>query len=121
MVIDKLTKLKKDKLINFTIIKSGKKIKLLKSNFTTQEKENYHNKVVTKVRHDKQKLSSVIKYASLTNECRRKYLLNYFGEEVTINNCGKCDICRGTFKGNDSFTFSDLQKIVRLLCTTKIE
>lgn len=110
MVIDKLTKLKKDKLINFTIIKSGKKIKLLKSNFTTQEKENYHNKVVTKVRHDKQKLSSVIKYASLTNECRRKYLLNYFGEEVTINNCGKCDICRGTFKGNDSFTFSDLQK-----------
>lgn len=28
-----------------------------------------------------------------TTECRRKYLLNYFGQEYAGTNCGMCDIC----------------------------
>ncbi|MCD4694093.1 DNA helicase RecQ [bacterium] len=37
------------------------------------------------------KLSEVIEYAELET-CRKKYLLNYFGEELN-ENCGACDIC----------------------------
>lgn len=32
------------------------------------------------------------KYCSLTT-CRRKYLLEYFGESVAFDNCGNCDNC----------------------------
>lgn len=32
------------------------------------------------------------KYCSLTT-CRRKYLLEYFGEKVAFDNCGDCDNC----------------------------
>eukprot|EP00249_Psilotum_nudum_P017460 c26334_g1_i2 orf=729-2210(+) len=32
------------------------------------------------------------KYCSVTT-CRRRFLLQYFGENVTIENCGKCDNC----------------------------
>jgi ATP-dependent DNA helicase RecQ len=38
------------------------------------------------------KLKQVIQYA-LGSACRRRYLLNYFGENVTQENCGACDRC----------------------------
>ena len=40
----------------------------------------------------KEKLNEMINYAeSLT--CRRKYILNYFGEEFSNEKCNACDIC----------------------------
>ena len=40
----------------------------------------------------KQLLLDVVSYAE-TNQCRRKILLNYFGEDYTECNCGACDNC----------------------------
>ena len=40
----------------------------------------------------KQLLLDVVSYAE-TNQCRRKILLNYFGEDYTQCNCGACDNC----------------------------
>ncbi len=31
---------------------------------------------------------------STSKKCRRKYLLNYFGEKHNIDNCSMCDICK---------------------------
>ncbi len=39
-----------------------------------------------------EKLYSVVRYAS-HNVCRRRQLLDYFGEEYPDENCGACDIC----------------------------
>ena len=39
-----------------------------------------------------QLLSEVVAYAE-SNQCRRKLLLNYFGEEYQEPNCGACDNC----------------------------
>jgi len=38
------------------------------------------------------KLQEVIDYCE-SQSCRRKYLLNYFGEEYSEENCGSCDNC----------------------------
>ena len=45
----------------------------------------------------REKLNYVLNYAKLTT-CRKKYLLNYFGEELKDKNCCSCDICIPTKK-----------------------
>ena len=50
----------------------------------------------TEKRGAQQKLAQVIEYCALRT-CRRKYLLDYFGEDSPAaddaNNCGNCDMC----------------------------
>ena len=51
----------------------------------------------------KQLLMETVAYAE-SNSCRRKLLLNYFGEEYTQENCGACDNClhpKRQFDGRD--------------------
>lgn len=40
------------------------------------------------------KLEQMIRYSE-TNDCRMKFILNYFGEESENYRCGKCDSCTG--------------------------
>lgn len=50
---------------------------------------------------NRQLLSEVMAYAE-SSQCRRKLLLNYFGEEYGEENCGNCDCCihpKPTFDG----------------------
>lgn len=42
------------------------------------------------------KLLQVISQYVNTNGCRRKYILNYFGQNVTYTNCKNCDNCNST-------------------------
>ncbi|HKB87544.1 MAG TPA: RecQ family ATP-dependent DNA helicase [Ignavibacteriaceae bacterium] len=42
--------------------------------------------------HSQRKLDQMVEYV-YTGECRFRYILNYFGEEVERYNCGKCDRC----------------------------
>jgi ATP-dependent DNA helicase RecQ len=41
------------------------------------------------------KLAQVVEYSELRS-CRRKFLLEYFGEPVEMENCGTCDNCSAT-------------------------
>ncbi len=50
---------------------------------------------------NRQLLGEVVAYAE-SNQCRRKLLLNYFGEDYPGDNCGSCDNCihpKPTFDG----------------------
>lgn len=64
----------------------------------------------------KQLLLETVGFAE-TNVCRRKVLLNYFGEEYNEDNCGSCDNClhpKKTFDGQDEVELIlELVKIVK--------
>ena len=47
------------------------------------------------------KLDKMIDFV-FTKECRFKYILNYFGENLNTYNCGKCDNCTTSQKISDS-------------------
>ncbi|MDQ2817358.1 MAG: ATP-dependent DNA helicase [Candidatus Eremiobacteraeota bacterium] len=48
----------------------------------------------TKRSYDQSKLAMMLQYCE-TQSCRRKFILNYFGEDYDTINCGACDNCRG--------------------------
>lgn len=56
------------------------------------------------------KLDRMIDYV-FTNDCRFKYILGYFGEDVTEYKCGKCDRCIVSNKLSDS-TVEYLSEII---------
>ena len=60
----------------------------------------------------RQLLSEVLAYAE-SSQCRRKLLLNYFGEDYTEDNCQCCDNCihpKQTFDGR-----KEMQLVIRLV------
>ncbi|GAC1659325.1 MAG: RecQ family ATP-dependent DNA helicase [Vulcanimicrobiaceae bacterium] len=46
----------------------------------------------TKKSYDQSKLAMMLQYAETTS-CRRRFILNYFGEDYDVPNCGACDNC----------------------------
>ncbi len=46
----------------------------------------------TKKSYDQSKLAMMLQYAE-TSSCRRKFILNYFGEDYEQPGCGACDNC----------------------------
>jgi ATP-dependent DNA helicase RecQ len=46
----------------------------------------------TKKSYDQSKLAMMLQYAE-TVSCRRRFILNYFGEDFDAVNCGACDNC----------------------------
>ena len=46
----------------------------------------------TKKSYDQSKLAMMLQYAETTS-CRRKFILNYFGEDYEAPGCGACDNC----------------------------
>ena len=56
----------------------------------------------TKKSYDQSKLAMMLQYAENTS-CRRRFILNYFGEDYLTENCGACDNC---LQGNRSQSVS---------------
>jgi ATP-dependent DNA helicase RecQ len=56
----------------------------------------------TKKRYDQSKLAMMLQYAETTS-CRRRFILNYFGEEYPAESCGACENC---LQGRRSATIS---------------
>jgi ATP-dependent DNA helicase RecQ len=65
----------------------------------------------TKKSYDQSKLAMMLQYAETTS-CRRRFILNYFGEEFVPANCGTCDSClRALRRGSDQGTVTGGFKI----------
>lgn len=110
-IMDNLKKLAEHKYINFQISQDGKLLRLIKDKISQEDQILYKDKVKKKIEYDKSKFKEVIKYAQLENQCRRKFLLNYFGEDYHEPNCEKCDVCRGTYiSKKQNFKIEEIHK-----------
>jgi ATP-dependent DNA helicase RecQ len=100
-----LTKLK---VILALLKKSGYIEPFGKSAYALTEAVRKHRELVlslanyeTKKSYDQSKLAMMLQYAE-TNSCRRRFILNYFGEGFEAVNCGACDNClRALQSGTD--------------------
>ena len=67
------------------------------------------------------RLTLMVKYCQIRS-CRRQFLLNYFGEEWSHDNCGSCDVCRraaGQLDSGKEFDGTELaQKIMSAIIKT---
>jgi ATP-dependent DNA helicase RecQ len=61
-----------------------------KINYFIDQKEGSEKRVAM------QHLEAIVRYAEDEISCRRKPLLNYFGESYTADNCSNCDNCTST-------------------------
>ena len=52
----------------------------------------------TKKAYDQSKLAMILQYAE-NGSCRRRFILNYFGEDFDVVNCGRCDNCFKSLAG----------------------
>lgn len=64
----------------------------------------------------KQLLMETVSYAE-SNQCRRKVLLNYFGEDYPSDNCGACDNCLNPKKRFDAS--EDMCTVIELILSLK--
>ena len=71
-----------------------------------------HGKPIAEQEINSQLLIETVAYAE-SNQCRRKLLLNYFGEDYAQDNCGACDNClnpKPTFDG-----MKEMLLVIRLI------
>ncbi|HLW37816.1 MAG TPA: RecQ family ATP-dependent DNA helicase, partial [Candidatus Eremiobacteraceae bacterium] len=61
----------------------------------------------TKKSYDQSKLAMMLQYCE-TRSCRRKFILNYFGEEYDLPNCGACDNCRAALATGETIKIIDV-------------
>jgi len=61
----------------------------------------------TKRSYDQSKLAMMLQYCE-TRSCRRKFILNYFGEDYDLTNCGACDNCRARLAKGGSVEILDV-------------
>jgi len=106
-----LTKLQKNRVITFEKIRKGQKLIIKNKKIDNDFKKKYTENQVKKNEIDRKKLEAMVEYCFL-DECRRKYLLDYFGEVFKENNCSKCDICRGTAQQRSDITPNDINKTI---------
>lgn len=80
-------------LINYTPPNSSDGLLLLEQRYKSSAVPIDFEKIDARREYAYQKLDIVIKYAT-TLDCKRNYILNYFGETDITENCGRCTSCK---------------------------
>ncbi len=80
-------------IINFEKPSSGIRVKIIGTRMRTKDLFLSNSNLEKRLEHSKKKLDEIIKYV-FTDNCRFKYILEYFGENKENYRCGKCDNCK---------------------------
>ncbi len=106
-----LNRLEKWDVISYRKVRKGQRLIVKHKKISNELKKEYSTNLIKRMAIDEKKLEAVLEYTRLS-QCRRVYLLNYFGEKFTESNCGKCDICRGTYKPSEDFNINETNKMI---------
>jgi len=107
--------LNSDKILEYKAINNNVQLQFL----VPREDKLTINKISKNIKsyqkHRANKLKSVINFVNNHDTCRVKFLLKYFGENIS-KNCGICDVCTESFKNPIKPNYNDLAKqIITLL------
>ncbi len=81
---------------------SGKDNVMISSPRVNAEKLNLNYKKINEsYLHGQKKIDSMVQFV-FTKDCRFKFVLNYFGENLSDYKCGKCDVCTSGKSFSDS-------------------
>ena len=109
-----LESLDKIGIIEFHQPSQLKNFKMLKERVKSKELYLDYKEINSKIAHAKTKLGAVIDYC-FTDDCRFKFVLKYFGENVDDYSCGKCDNCKNKISGHQSHSEYVTEIIIRTL------
>ena len=108
-VYEILTWLRKTGVIDYIPKKSSPAIRYLQDRIPADILRISTDVYESRLARYKSRMETMINYVTATNHCRSKILLDYFGEDNTLN-CGICDVC---LEKNSTNNISD--KILNLL------
>ncbi|MEO8398211.1 MAG: RecQ family ATP-dependent DNA helicase [Ignavibacteriaceae bacterium] len=66
------------------------------------------------------KVDSMVKYV-YSNDCRFKFILDYFGEDVKNYKCGRCDKCTAKHGLNEEITYYIKENIIKTISETDLQ
>lgn len=104
-------------LAEFKTPAGGENVKLLQERVNASRLNLDYKRINENYLNQQKKLDKMVNYV-YTNECRFKYILNYFGEEADNYRCGRCDKCLIDEKLTDSTTDYIKEIILRTLNQT---
>lgn len=99
--INYLNTLNRIGIIDFTKPDFSIKIEMLRERIPGNNLYLNIEEINKKLNHAQVKLNNIIDYV-FTKDCRFKFILNYFGEELENYKCGICDNCRTNTQGTDA-------------------
>ncbi len=86
-------------------------VKLLKSRVKSESLQLKMGKSILLMNNAREKLQRMVEFINY-DDCRFKFIINYFGEDAQDYNCGKCDNCRGKGPGGKEVKSEYLQEII---------
>lgn len=108
-VYEILTWLRKTGIIDYIPKKSSPAIRYLQDRIPPEILRISTDVYEHRLARYKSRMETMINYVSNNNHCRSKLLLDYFGEDNTLN-CGICDVCLEKNKTNNTN-----EKVIKLL------
>ena len=103
-IVDQLTALGEIGIIEYDKPPKGESVRLSVPRVKADKLNIKTKELSLQLENAQKKLEEMIGYC-YTNECRFKYILEYFGESVSGYECGKCDVCQSGSDVNQTNEF----------------
>jgi len=114
-----IEKLANDKIANIVIANTDFKIDFLVPREDDQTIQVFSKSIAAQNQLKTQRVAQMLSFIKNTNVCRSTQLLQYFGE-ISLNDCGRCDVCERK-RGTNATTAQIQNDIITLLAERTVD
>lgn len=107
-------------IIDYTKPSTFPSIRIIKPRVPVDEIVLNYKRILSLSEHSYNKLKMMINYVN-NNQCRFKFILEYFGEIDNTYRCGNCDLCRGEVIKEDNSEEFIINHIISLITNSKLQ